>query len=298
MVFSKKHVDAIRPPAHSQLVATRAKVDVFGFRDYRAFLRAYGERQRAEKDGFSPAEFTKGVGLRSQNYLKLVVDGQRNLTPDLAHRFAEACGLRDESLAYFCALVAFNQAKTARERTLHYDKLRSFRRFRAAHRLDGAQSAYHSEWYIPAIYELCACVDFEEDARAIAKRLLPPISPKQAEDALAVLLELGLLVRAHDGRLKPAENIVETPEGPLGHHVVQYHRTMMQRAAEALDHVAREEREIAALTIAVSHERMRELKAELEAFRHSLAERYQADPRAERVVQVNFQLFPLSKKKE
>lgn len=278
-------------------MATRAKVDVFGFRDYRAFLRAFSDRQRGEKQGFSAAEFATGVGLRSANYLKLVIDGQRNLTPDLAHRFAEACGLRDEPLAYFCALVAFNQAKTARERSLHYDTLRSFRRFRAAHRLDAAQSAYHSEWYIPAIYELCACQDFDEDARKIAKRLLPPISPKQAEDALDVLQQLGLLVRAPDGRLKPAEHIVETPEGPLGHHVVEYHRTMMQRAAEALDHVPREEREIASLTIAISQARMRELKAELEAFRHALAERYQADPRAERVVQLNFQLFPLTKKK-
>ena len=176
--------------------------------------------------------------------------------------------------------------------------MRGFRRFRAAHRLDAAQSAYHSEWYIPAVFELSGCVDFDPDPRAIAKRLLPAISPKQAEAALEVLCELGLLVPAAHGRLKPAESIVETPEGPLGHHVVQYHRAMMQRAAEALDLVPREEREIASLTIAVSPERMRALKAELEAFRYALAERYQADPRAERVVQVNFQMFPLSKKRK
>jgi uncharacterized protein (TIGR02147 family) len=278
-------------------MATRAKVDVFAYRDFRAFLRAYAERHRAEKGGFSPAEFTKRVGLRSPNYLKLVIDGERNLTPDVAHRFAEACGLRDESLTYFCALVAFNQAKTARERDLHYETLQGFRRFRAAHRLDGAHAAYHAEWYIPAIYELCACVDFDADPRAIAKRLLPAISPKQAKEALDVLAELGLLVPDESGRLRPAQSIVQTPEGPLGHHVVQYHRTMLQRAAEALDHVPRAEREIASLTIACSEQRMQELKAELEAFRHRLAERYQADAHAERVVQVNFQLFPLSKKK-
>lgn len=278
-------------------MAPRAKVDVFAFRDYRAFLRAFRERERGEKDGFSPSEFAKRAGIRSPSYLKLVIDGRRNLTPDLAHRFGQACGLRDDMLAYFCALVAFNQAKTARERGLHYATLCGFKRFRASHRLESAQSAYHSEWYIPAIYELCGCADFDEDPRAIAKRLLPPILPKQAREALQVLSELGLLLRAPDGRLKPAESIVATPEGPLGHHIVEYHRTMMRRAADALDHVPREEREIASLTIAVSERRMRELKAELEAFRHALAARYQADPAAERVVQLNLQLFPLSKKK-
>lgn len=276
---------------------SRSKVDVFAYRDYRAFLRAYVERRRAEKDGFSPAEFATQVGLRSPNYLKLVIDAERNISPDVAHRFGEACGLRDDSLSYFCSLVGFNQAKTARERDLHYEKLQSFRRFRAAHRLDGAQSAYHSEWYIPAIFELSACRGFDQDPRAIAKALLPAISPKQAREGLDVLLALSLLVEDGEGRLRPAQNIVETPEGPLGHHVVQYHRTMMTRAAEALDHVPREEREIAALTIACSEQRMQELKAELEAFRHRLAELYQADPRAERVVQVNFQMFPLSQRK-
>jgi uncharacterized protein (TIGR02147 family) len=279
-------------------VGTRAKVDVFAYRDFRAFLRAYYERHKAERQGFSAEDFSKRAGLRSPNYLKLVIDGERNLTPDVAHRFAEACGLRDEAVDYFCALAAFNQAKTARERELHYTKLQSFRRFRAAHRLDAAQSAYHSEWFIPAVFELCARQDFDGDPRWIARTLLPPISPKQAKQALAVLEQLGLLVRGQRGRLEQAESVIETPEGPLGHHVVQFHRTMMQRAAEALDRVPREDREIAALTMCVSEARMRELKAELEAFRNRLAERYKADPQPERVVQVNFQLFPLSRKKE
>jgi uncharacterized protein (TIGR02147 family) len=278
-------------------MATRAAVDVFGYRDYRAFLLAYYERRKAEKNGFSHAEFSKGIGLRSPNYLKLVIDGQRNLTPDLAHRFGEACGLRDESLQYFCTLVAFNQAKTARERGLHYEKVQSFRRFRATHKLDGAQSAYYGQWYIPAVYELCARADFDEDPRWIGRELLPPISPKQAAQALQVLEELGLLVRDARGRFKQNDAVVETPEGPLGHHVVQFHRAMMERAAEALDLVPRAEREIGALTLCLSEERMHLLKAELEAFREHLLRRYMKDERPERVVQVNLQMFPLSGRK-
>jgi uncharacterized protein (TIGR02147 family) len=278
-------------------MATRAPVDVFGYRDYRAFLLAYYERRKAEKNGFSHAEFSHGIGLRSANYLKLVIDGARNLTPDLAHRFGEACGLRDDALRYFCALVAFNQAKTARERSLHYEKLQGFRRFRASHRLDAAQSAYYSQWYVPAVHELCARPDFVDDPRWIARALLPPISPKQASQALDVLSQLGLLVRGADGRWQQSEAVVETPEGPLGHHVVQFHRAMMQRAADALDLVPREEREIGALTLCLSEARMHELKAELEAFREHLLRRYMKDERPERVVQVNLQMFPLSGRK-
>ena len=277
-------------------MASRAPIDVFAYRDYRAFLLAYYELRKAQKDGFSYAAFSEGIGLRSANYLKLVIDGGRNLTPDLAHRFGEACGLRDDALSYFSALVAFNQAKTGRERSLHYEKLQSFKRFRASYRLDGAQSAYYSQWYIPAVHELCARPDFDADPRWIARALLPPISPKQASQALDVLDQLGLLVRGEDGRWAQAEAVVETPHGPLGHHVAQFHRAMMQRAAEALDVVPRDEREIGALTLCLSEARMHELKTELEAFREHLLQRYMRDERPERVVQVNFQMFPLSGK--
>ena len=279
-------------------MGNRAKVDVFAFRDYRAFLRAYVARRQSEKRGFSAREFTEGLGLRSPNYLKLVIDGERNLGADLAHRMGEACGLSGEALAYFCALVAFNQGKTARERELHYQTLQSFRRFRASHRLDAAQSAYHSAWYIPAIFELSTRPDFTGDPSWIAKTLLPSISPAQAREALSVLEELGLLVRGADGKYRQTDHVVETPEGPLGHHVVTFHRTMLERAAEAIDRVPREEREIASLTLCISQARMAELKRELEQFRHQLVARYQGDTDPERVVQVNFQLFPLSKKKE
>jgi len=279
-------------------MGARAAVDVFRYRDYRAFLREYYERNKQRKNGYSLRAFSRGTGLRSPNYLKLVMDGDRNLTPRMALKFAEGCGLTGEAVEYFCELVAFNQARLARERELHYERLKRFSRFRKVHKLDAAQSAYHSEWHIPAVRELVTRPDFQEDPAWIAKTLLPPISPVAAKRALSVLLELGLLVRGDSGRLRQPEELVETPEGPLGHHVVEFHRAMMRHAADALDRVARDEREIASLTLCLSTAQFERLKTEISAFRSSLLQRYQASPDAERVVQLNFQLFPLSQKRE
>jgi uncharacterized protein (TIGR02147 family) len=278
----------VRPPS----------IDVFRHQDYRAFLREYYEARRARRDGFSLRAFSRRVGLRSPNYLKLVIDGVRNLTPEMAIRFAEGCGLAGEALEYFCALVALNQAHSSRERDLHYGRIKRLRRYRKVYKLDAAQDAYHSQWYIPAIRELIARGDFEEDPKWIAKALLPSITPREAERALKVLCELGLLVRQRrTGRLVQSEPLVETQAGPLGHHLVSFHRAMMARAAEAIDRVPRDEREIASLTLCLSQTRMLELKTELERFRAELLQNYPADEVAERVVQVNFQMFPLSKKR-
>lgn len=274
----------------------RAAIDVFEFRDYRQFLRAYYEAGKAGGQAVTLRAFSKRAGLRSPNYLKLVMDGSRNLTQPMAARFAEAAGLRAEATEYFCELVAFNQAKTAADRGRAYERLRRFPRYRKVYKLDAAQESYHSSWYLPALRELVAHKDFDEDPHWIAKQLLPAISPREAERALTTLFELGLIERDGTGRLLQSDPLVATPDGPLSHHVVSYHRSMLERAAAALDVVQRDEREIASLTLCVSGSQMAELKARLERFREELLQVYTAGPDASRIIQVNLQMFPLSVK--
>ncbi len=275
-------------------MARARRVDVFAHRDYRRFLRAYYEAGREQGQAVSLRAFGKRAGLRSPNYLKLVMDGARNLTSAMAVRFAEAAGLSGEAAAYFCELVAFNQAKSAVDRERAYERLQRFARYRQVHKLDAAQSAYHSLWYLPVVRELVAHRDFRDDPKWIGKTLRPAISPRQAQRAIDTLLELSLLVRDEQDKLVQREALVTTPDGPLPHHVASFHRAMLQRAAEALDSVPREQREIASLTLCVSAEQASELKARLSRFREELLQLYGTTADATRVVQVNLQLFPLT----
>jgi uncharacterized protein (TIGR02147 family) len=271
-----------------------AAPDVFRFHDYRAFLRAFYALNKRAEYGFSLRAFSKRAQLRSSNYLKLVMDGQRNLTQDMAPRFAEACCLRGQAAEYFCALVAFNQAERPKDRDRAYARLSRFKRYRAVHRLDREQEAYHSHWYIPAIRELVARADFRDDPRWIAQRLLPAISAREAEQALNILVTLGMLARDEAGRLQQVDALVQTPEGPLGHHIQRYHRSMMEHAIEAIHRVPARDREIESITLCLSQARMQDLKARLESFCEEVLQEYQADSESVRVVQLNLQMFPLT----
>jgi uncharacterized protein (TIGR02147 family) len=282
-------------------VNSAAAVDVFHYRDYRHYLRdVYSTRKKSEY-GFSYRAFAKKAGLSAPNYLKLVSDGQRNLAPEMASRFASALGLDGEPADYFCDLVSFNQAATAAERERCYQRLRRYRRYRNAFRLDGAHAAYHAEWYIPAVRELVACAGFREDPRWIAHALCPNISLRQAEHALKVLQQLGLLVRNARGELEQSEPLLTTGDDrPLGHHIASFHRSMLERAADALDHVEREQREIASLTLSLSEAQFHAFKQRLYEVRQELLQasldREAGQP--DRVVQINFQMFPLARTNE
>jgi uncharacterized protein (TIGR02147 family) len=273
-------------------------IDVFSYLDYRAFLRDYYNARKEKGRGFSYRSFSRKAGLKSPNYLKLVIDGGRNLSAAMAERFGIACGLGDDELRYFVDLVGFQQADTSSERSKFYSRLTGYQRYRAAHKLDVAHAAYYSAWYMPAIRELVARHDFREDAAWIAAQMIPAIAALDAQRALETLLELGLLVRSDDGSLKQADALLSTGPETRGVHIGNYHRSMMQHAIQSIDLVGAKDRDISSLTLCVGPNGLRVFKERIQRFRRELLELSALEDEPEQVVQINFQLFPLSRGRE
>jgi uncharacterized protein (TIGR02147 family) len=275
-------------------VTRAADVDVFQYLDYRAFLRDFYQAANSRGRSFSYRAFARRAGLKSPNYMKLVMDGERNLSSNMAERFAKALGLEGEAAGYFADLVGFNQAESARERNRQYARLTSFRKYRKAHKLDMAHAAYHSAWYMPAIREAAASPVFREDAGWLAARMVPPITRAEARRAVETLVALGLLVREADGRLRQQDALLSTGPETKGLYIANFHRAMMERAAASIDLVAPEDRDISSLTLCTGEDGLRRIKNRVQRFRRELLEQSELEDDPVRVVQLNFQLFPLT----
>ena len=163
-------------------------VSVYDFLDHRAYLAAYYQAAKRTRPSFSFRMFSKSAGLRSPNFLKLVIDGDRNLGADSVPRFAQALGLEGADAEFFADLVMFGQAQTLAEKNRAFERIAGSRRFRAARRIDGELFAYLSHWYNPVIRELAARDDFQEDPRWIAAQLRPKVTPHEAAEAMKLLL--------------------------------------------------------------------------------------------------------------
>jgi len=271
----------------------RSPIDVFRYLDYRAFLADYYSAKK--RRGFSYRAFSRSAGLGAPNYLKLVIAGRRNLTPAMAARFATACGLAGEAADYFKQLVEFNQAKSAERRNACYARLAAFGRYRKGHKLEVAHAAYHATWYLPALRELCASPAFREDPEWLASVLWPEIKPSDVTQGLETLLELGLLERDGDGRLQQRSAVVSTGAETLGMHIANYHVEMMRRATAAIELVPAPQRDISSLTFCVSPQVLPRIKKRIQEFRRELIDLIEAEPDKSQVVQLNLQLFPLSR---
>src|SRR5258706_16181048 len=116
-------------------------VSVYDFLDYRAYLRAYYEAAKRTRPSFSFRLFSKLAGLRSPNFLKLVIDGERNLGADSVGRFNQALGLEGADAEFFADLVAFGQEQTLADKNRAIESIEASRHFGDAHRFDGALCA-------------------------------------------------------------------------------------------------------------------------------------------------------------
>lgn len=276
------------------MVAPRT-VRVFDYTDFRAFLADYYATQKAQRPSFSFRAFARRAGFASPNFLKLVIDGRRNIGDESIPRFIRALGLDREEGRFFTSLVGFGQSRTVEDRNQHFEKIAASRRFRAARKIDGALFEYLSHWYMPAIRELAARPDFHEDPKWISVQLLPPIRPADAKRALATLVTLGLLVRDAQGRLCRGEPTLTTGHDVQSLSVVNYHRQMLERAASALEALPASRREFGAMTVCVRASTVAELKERIRRFCEEVLELSDRDAEPDAVYQINVQLFQLSR---
>lgn len=267
---------------------------MFSYLDYREYMRAYYDAGKEHVKAFSYRYLARKAGFGSPSFIKLVLDGVRNLSEDGARKVSKAFEHDKDEASYFAALVEFEQAAGAREKNDAFERVAAARGYRNARRIDFDMFEYLSRWYYPAVREMVARVDFVEDPEWIASRLVPRVEVAEVRKALEVIERLGLLGRDERGALVRHEPTVTTgPEvGSLA--VGNIHRQMLERAADSIELFPSPARDVSALTLCVSKERVVELKQRLRSFREVILSVCAQEDEPEIVYQLNMQLFPLN----
>jgi uncharacterized protein (TIGR02147 family) len=153
-----------------------------------------------------------------------------------------------------------------------------------------------STWWVAATHELARLPTFEATPDWVSEHLEPRIGPDQAQHALDLLFELGLLVRHDDGTVQPADVSLTTPHEVARLAVHNYHQSMILLGAGSIERTAPDARHLGAITAAVPRVLVPKLKEEIARFQeHILNLCDAADGPVEEVYQFNMQLFPLSR---
>jgi uncharacterized protein (TIGR02147 family) len=269
---------------------------LFEYENYREFLADRYVGLKQSRPGFSYRVFSRMAGFRSPNFIKLVIDGKRNVSEEAARSLARALKLNRQETEFFLGLIRLNQAKSDFDRRQSFAELLRFKNFRQIHQIQADQYEYYSAWYVSAIRELVTLKDFKEDPEWIAKKLYPSIHPAEASQALELLLRLGLLSRNEKGQLEQRDAKISTGHEVRAAVIKKFHQDLLGLASKSLDEVPAENREVGAVSLGISQEKIPEIKKRIFMFRQSLLEEFGSETQnSDQVMQLCVQLFPLSR---
>jgi uncharacterized protein (TIGR02147 family) len=278
--------------------ASEKALTVYGYTDYRLYLKDFYAFRKDSHRGYSFRAFSKAAGFTSPNILKLVIDGERNISPDAAQKFIKALGLKGPMAEYFGTLVRMNQAKTDADKEYYFNILQKLTPQAKRRDLNAEGLRYVSNWLYPVLREMVALKDFRDDPYWIARRLNGRASITEIAAALQFLLKEGFIEKAA-GRFQPKDHMVLSSDEVRSLAIRNYHRQMLDQAKESLDTLPMEEREFGALTFVLPEAALDELKYKMKLFRrelHTWAMQVTEEREGEVVVQVNAQMYPHTRK--
>jgi uncharacterized protein (TIGR02147 family) len=138
-------------------------------------------------------------------------------------------------------------------------------------------------------------IDFKDNYSLLARKLLPPIKPSEAQKSVTLLQKLELIKRNEQGMWEQTSPIISTGNEVASLHVLNYHKQVSRLAEGALDRSGKDERDISSLTMGISRTDFCRIKNRIQEFRKEIVDIVRNSSDDDRVYQLNFQFFPVSK---
>lgn len=266
--------------------------NIYNFTDYREFLKDR-YRQLKEVDAqFSFRFFSKQAGFGSPNYLKLVMDGKRNLSSEAIAKFAKGLRLDNHESEYLKYMVEFNQCSDAAKKMIYEAKLLYLRELFKVKALIPELYDYYHDWYHSAIRETIKKANLANEPAVIAQRLVPAITEAQAKESIELLIALKFIEIDGEGKLVATDSEPDVGMAKISQKI--HLEQMATLAAQSIYTQGADAVDFGALTLSLTGEKVEELRAKIhKLIAEAMAGNSQnpSDP----VYQLNVQLFAITK---
>jgi uncharacterized protein (TIGR02147 family) len=274
-------------------------ITVFDYSDYRKYLEDYYNEKKAGNTTFSYQSLASKAGFNNRGFAYNIVNGKKNLSPANCYKISQALRHNKYEADYFETLVAFNQARDIKEKNRYFEKLCQIKTrgkgFSKTQIVNKNQYEFYSRWYHSAVRSLIGMYRFKNDYKWLARMVTPSITVKQAKKSVALLRELGMIVLRKNGSYVLADTSITTGKEVVGLAVQNFHGECTDLAKNAIHTISKDKRNITGLTLGISKASYGRICDEIARFQEEIMEIANSDEEADRVYQLNFHLFPMSK---
>jgi hypothetical protein, TIGR02147 len=268
---------------------------VYHYHDYRKFLKEWFAFLQASDADLSLRKVSEKAGL-AVGLLPMVLSGKRNLSDKALESLKKQLKLKTDELAYLKYMIELNDSDDREEKLELVKKMQKFQSYEEGNSKELETYKYLTKWHYVAIREMIALDDFKNEIDWIQERLSFPVSPKEIDDALEFLLAHNFIQKAGKGKYKVQDKLLDCSEGIYRLSLGEFYKQIYVLAVEAIDKVPRTERLLLGHTLAVSDTAYEKISEILNEALSKVVEIEKNDLKKDRVYQVSFAAFPLTKK--
>lgn len=275
------------------------------YTDFRLYLKdVYEHRRATESTGlrsYSYSTFSAAADIKSPNYLKLIIEGRRNLSDDMITRFAKALRLNRQETEEFRALVRYGQATQPIERNQYLKELADLRAQRAFEAGQINQRSWEKVpgWIGWVLYAMADQANVDFDPQTLERLFRAKASADDIRESLAKLVDSGELARDSGGVIQKARDLIESPQDLPVALIRKLQAELIYLGIESLFRDSPKDREFGAMTIAMTEDEFQHVRFELRQLRKRLQKDISVkrkQSKGDRVYQLNIQLFPVTEK--
>ncbi len=278
--------------------------DLSSYLDYRQYLHDYYDYRVTSSNGdlrpYNYSNFAAAADIRSPNYLKMIIQGERNLSEEMIPKFSKALQHNKEQFEEFKLLVLMNQAKDAAERNQHLRQISELRLQRKLRIGEIDKKIWDSvpNWVAYVLFALADQEGAQFDIEHLRKTLRNKASKEEISAALKSVLDSKFLIPdPESGVLTKNRSLIESTEEIPVALIRKIQGELLYLGLESLLQDDPSEREFGSTTLCLTQEEFEDAKFQLRKLRKSLTKDAgvkRAQNKGERVYQLNIQLFPIT----
>lgn len=282
-----------------QIQSLRKQAKLFEYSDAGEYCKAIYESIRASKKSYSISDFSDLFGFGSNNTMAQIHSGHRKLSEKAGERIADILKLSRIEKNYFMSLVRIHHVATPEEQ----DRLLALVLELRARHSDSTNLSksleFFNSWLHSVVFELLY-LEQPQSVEDICDRIMPEVKPSAVEKSVKFLHNIGVIEEKTESAGSAPKYVKLQKDFSLGSAVpglaiVRYHQEMIKLAKDSLLTSPPSERDISSVTISVTPEQIDWVKSEIDRLRKYLLLISSESENNARVMQVNIQLFPLSK---
>jgi uncharacterized protein (TIGR02147 family) len=271
------------------------KPNVYSYHDYRVFLKELIAFLQEQQSDLSLRKIAEKAEL-AVGYLPMVLSGKRNLTVKSLEALRKILKLKADEIAYLKYMMELNDSDNREDKLELVKKMQKFHKYEDENSKELEAYKYLTKWHYVAIREMILLKDFKNDPEWIQERLSFAVTPKDIGEALEFLLEHGFIEKAGRGKFQVKDKMLDCFDGIYRLSLGEFYKQVFSLAIEAIDKVPRNERLLLGHTFAVSENSFDKVTAVLNEALTKIRAIEEADSEKDRVYQVSFTAFPLTKR--